>query len=267
MRSLFSLLAICCFFMVEINAQFVKEYVRSFALKNSDSILFELHIPFEIIEWDRPIVRTITQVESFSFSDEVLRKLIRQGRYSVIGKREENVLRVSMPELFHAVTVQGVALHDEVVAEIYVPRGTFVEVICETKSPENQLRDLWMQQEILTRKINSPIKKAIDIEYYAAVRFQEGLITEVEEVNGSKKYLQLKVLSNGKEYKLVSRFAQVFDKKDLLNKKIIFIAHDFTPERKKLPNEGMILIHENKKGQLVLLNKEDIPSFLFVSGA
>lgn len=243
--------------------KFLKEYVRSFSLRNSDTILIDLQIPYELIDWDRKIVRTFTQIESFSMPEELLRRLAKNGRYSVKGKRKNQVLRIYTPEIDHAISVQGVPLTDQVVAQIYVPEGFPVRVICNSKTPEEQLKDLWLQQEVLTRKLNYPIRRAINADYYAEVNFKAGKIIDAKEISGTKRFVQLTVLAEGKEYKTVSRIGKLYDLNELVNQEVVFVAHNLTQELRKRPNEGMVLVHENEIGELVLMKKGDVPDFLF----
>lgn len=262
MKKIFSVLIAILFVNNVINAQFLKEYVRSFSLKESDTILIELDIPYEIIDWDRNIVRTFTQVESFSLPNEFLKRLSRKGRYSVRGKRKNEVLRIHMPEIHHIITVQGVQLTDQVIAQIYVPKNFPVKVICNSQTPDEQLRDLWLQQEVLTRRLKYPIRKTMNSDYYAEVNVQEGQIITAKEIKGTKRFLELTVLANGKEYQVVSRIGKLYKTTELINKEVLFVAHQFTQELRKKANEGMVLVNENEIGDLVLMNKENISNFL-----
>lgn len=251
--------------MAFAQTKFLKEYVRSFSLRNSDTILIDLQIPYEIIDWDRKIVRIFTQIESFSMPNELLRKLGHQGRYSVKGKRKNNVIRVHMPEVDHAISVQGVTLTDEVIAQIYVPKGFPVRVICNSKTPEQQLQDLWLQQEVLTRRLKYPIKRAINADFYADVDFKAGQIIEASKINGTKRFVELTVLADGKEYKTVSRIGKLYDITELVNQEVVFVAHNLAQELRNRSNEGMVLVHENEIGKLVLMKRADVPDFLFLT--
>lgn len=247
------------------SAQFLKEYVRSFSLKNSDTVLIDLQIPYEIVDWDRKIVRIFTQIESFSMPEVLLKKLGKKGRYSVKGKRKNNIIRVYMPEIDHAISVQGVPLTDQVIAQIYVPEGFPVRVICNSKTPEEQLKDLWLQQEILTRRLNYPIRRAINADYYADVNFKEGKIIEAKKVKGTKRFVELTVLAEDKEYQLISRIGKLYEIADLVNLNVVFVAHNFSRELRNRKNEGMVLIHEDSVGDLILMKKTDIPDFMLLT--
>lgn len=265
MKKVFLILLSLCFFneMAFAQNKFLKEYVRSFSLKNSDTILIDLQIPYELIDWDRKIVRTFTQIESFSMPEELLRKLANNGRYSVKGKRKEHILRIYMPEIDHAISIQGIPLTDQVIAQIYVPKGFPVRVICNSKTPEEQLKDLWLQQEILTRKLNYPIRRAINADFYAEVDFKAGKIIDAKEISGTKRFVELTILAEGKEYTTISRIGKLYNLTELVNQEVVFVAHNLAQELRKRPNEGMILVHENEIGKLVLMKKADVPDFLF----
>jgi tRNA-binding EMAP/Myf-like protein len=237
--------------------------VRSFSLKNSDTILIDLQIPYELIDWDRKIVRTFTQIESFSMPEELLRKLAQNGRYSVKWKRKDQIFRIYMPEIDHAISIQGISLTDQVIAQIYVPKGFPVRVICNSKTPEEQLKDLWLKQEILTRKLNYPIRRAINADFYAEVGFKAGKIIDAKEMNGTKRFAELTIFAEGKEYTTISRIGKLYNLTELVNQEVVFVAHSLAQELRKRPNEGMILVHENEIGKLVLMKKADVPDFLF----
>jgi len=256
----------CCLVTETTTAQFLKEYVRSFALRSDDTILIDLPIPYEIIDWDKKIVRTFSQVESFSLPDELLKRLSRKGRYSIRGTKKNNLLHIHMPEIHHDISVQGVRLTDEVIAQIYVPKGVPLKVVCSTTTPEEQLKDLWLQQEVLTRRLKYPIRKAINADYYADVAFKSGVVVDVQAVKGTKRFVQLTIESNGTTMQTVSRIGKLYENiQDLRNQEIVFVAHTFAEELRKLPNEGMVIVQEDQSGKLTLITKANIPDFLIVN--
>lgn len=249
----------------EKEPELLKEYVRSFALQEKDTILIALNVPYEIVEWDRHLVRTFTQVEAFSLPDEYLRRLSRKGRYSVTGSRKAHTLEVKMDGIGHHITVQGIPLTDEVAVKIYAPIDFPLKVVCNSKTPVEQLEELWLQQEVLTRKMNNPIKRAINADFYPDLNFQEGTILAAEVVGPGTRFLELKIKSNGTTYTTISRIGRLYEPAELLNKEIVFVAHNFRQELRKRPNQGMVLVQENENGELVLITKKDIPDFLFLN--
>lgn len=249
----------------EEEPELLKEYVRSFALQERDTILIALNVPYEIIEWDRRLVRTFTQVEAFSLPEEYLKRLSRKGRYSVTGSKKDRTLRVKMDNVGHSITVQGVPLTDEVAVKIYAPRDFPLKVTCSSKTPVEQLEELWLQQEVLTRQMNNPIKRAINADFYPDLNFQEGKIIAAEVAGPGTRFLELQVEANGRVYNTVSRIGRLYKPAELLGKEVVFVAHNFRQELRLRPNEGMVLVQENEKGNLVLITKKDIPDFLFLN--
>lgn len=245
--------------------ELLKEYVRSFALQEKDTILIALRVPYEIIEWDRHLVRTFTQIETFSLPKEYLRRLSRKGRYSVTSSRKAHVLKVEMKEIGHYITVQGVPLTDEVAVKIYAPAGFPLKVICNSKTATEQLEELWLQQEVLTRKMKNPIKRAINADFYPDLNFQQGEIITAEVVEPGTRFLALRVETNGEIYNTVSRIGRLYKPEELLGREVVFVAHNFRQELRQRPNEGMVLVQENENGELVLITKKDIPDFLFLN--
>ncbi|MGH1336948.1 MAG: hypothetical protein ACRBFS_12560 [Aureispira sp.] len=251
--------------VIEEEPELLKEYVRSFALQEKDTILIALNVPYEIVEWDRHLVRTFTQVEAFSLPEEYLRRLSRKGRYSVTGSRKEHTLEVKMDGIGHHITVQGIPLTDEVAVKIYAPIDFPLKVVCSNKTPEEQLEELWLQQEVLTRKMNNPIKRAINADFYPDLNFQEGKILAAELVGPGTRFLELKIEANGSTYTTISRIGRLYNPTELLNRDIVFVAHNFRQELRKRPNQGMVLVQENENGELILITKKDIPDFLFLN--
>lgn len=247
----------------EEEPELLKEYVRSFALKEQDTILIALNVPYEILEWDRHLIRTFTQIEAFSLPDEYLRRLSKKGRYSITGSRKNNILKVEMKEIEHYITVQGVPLTDEVAVKIYAPKGVPLQVVCSSKTPEEQLKELWLQQEVLTRNMKNPIKRAINADFYPDLNFKQGKIVAAKVIGAGTRFLELEVEANGKVYNTVSRIGRLYQPADVLNREIVFVAHNFRQELRKRPNQGMVLLQENEKGELGLITKKDIPDFLF----
>lgn len=250
----------------EEEAELLKAFVRSFALREKDTILIALHVPYEIVDWDRNIVRTISQVESFSLPEEYLTRLSRKGRYSVTGRREDNVLTVDMKNVHHNISVQGVELTDEVAVRIFVPRGVPLKVVCTTKTPEEQLRDLWLQQEVLTRQMKQRIRRLINTDVYPDVAFQEGTIVAAAEAPPGTRFLELTVESQGKRYQVVSRIGLLHaDPSALVGRSVVFVAHNLSPNLRQRTNEGMVLVHEQEDGSLALMRPSDLPDFLLAN--
>lgn len=249
----------------EEEPELLKEYVRSFALQERDTILIALNVPYEIVEWDRRLVRTFTQVESFSLPEEYLKRLARKGRYSVTGSKKNRTLRVKMENVGHHITVQGVPLTDEVAVKIYAPVDFPLKVTCSSKTPIEQLEELWLQQEVLTRKMNNPIKRAINADFYPDLNFQQGKILAAEVAGPGTRFLELIVEANGSVYNVISRIGRLYEPAELLGKEVVFVAHNFRQELRLRPNEGMVLVQENENGDLVLITKKDIPDFLFLN--
>lgn len=261
------LLLTSAFFLLIISANAqedpLKEYVKSFSLKSYDTIVLELHIPYEIIDWDKNVVRTFTKVESFSLPKEILKKVARSGRYRMKSTRKDSLVTIHMPGIHHKITVAGLLLSEEVVAQIYIPEGFPLRVICSSKTPQEQLENLWLQQEVLTRRLKYPIKKAINSDHYYDVKFEEGTIIAANEVKGTKRFLQLKVQVGNHKYDIVSRIGKLYKAHTLLNQKVVFVKHDIKSEIRKMPNQGMVLIKENSHGKLTFVQKEDLPDFFF----
>lgn len=249
----------------EEEPELLKEYVRSFALQEKDTILIALNVPYEIVEWDRRLVRTFTQIEAFSLPKEYLRRLSRKGRYSITGSRKDHTLMVKMDGISHNITVQGIPLTDEVAVRIYAPVDFPLKVVCSSKTPEEQLEELWLQQEVLTRRLNNPIKRAINADFYPDLNFQAGKVLAAEIIGPGTRYLELQVEANGKVYNVISRIGRMYQPAEMLGKEVVFMAHSFRQELRQRPNEGMVLVQENENGELDLITKKDIPDFLFLN--
>lgn len=249
----------------KVESELLKEYVRSFSVREKDTILIALDVPYEIIDWDRRMVRIFSQVESFSLPDEYLTHLARKGRYSVSGSRSENVLSVNMDKVNHHISVQGVTLTDEVAVRIYVPHGVPLKVICQTKTPDEQLRDLWLQQEVLTRRMKYPVHRLINAEAYPDVRFLEGTITAARNIASGKRFLALTIQSGDEIYQTVSRIGKLYkDPSVLIGQTVIFVEHSMASSLRKCTNEGMVLVHENEAGELQLMPPSALPDFLLI---
>lgn len=86
-----------------------------------------------------------------------------------------------------------------------------------------------------------------------------GKVFEVEEIPESKTLIKLQVDFGDEKRQAIAGLKNIFSKKDLLNKKFVFILN---LERKKFLGEEsqcMILAAEDKNGKIVLLQPaEDI---------
>ena len=149
---------------------------------------------------------------------------------------------------------------------IYVPRGVPLQVVCTSKTPEEQLRDLWLQQEVLTRQMKHPLRRLINADAYPEVAFQKATITAAAKSPPGTRFLALTVESEGKQYQVVSRIGKLYPKPEqLIGRSVIFVAHDFAHNLRQSTNEGMVLVQETEEGQLDLMAPDALPSFLWAN--
>jgi len=133
MKKLFTLLIISFLFTQASFAQSQKTFVKSLTA-HSNSVAVDLEGNTEISEWSEKFIRVTTTIEVTNFNEDILKRLVSVGRYTLETNTEDGVMNISMPKLATKVTIKGQALNEILTYEIFVPKGTTVEVVSETDS-------------------------------------------------------------------------------------------------------------------------------------
>lgn len=109
-------------------AQSQKTLVKSLTATN-DALVATLDGEVTVEEWDEPFIRVTTTVNLTNFDENILKRLVMVGRYSIEATNNEEAMHIGMPKLGTQVTIRGVVLEELVQYQIAVPRGMVVEVV------------------------------------------------------------------------------------------------------------------------------------------
>lgn len=132
MKTIFTLFILSILFVQTSFGQSQKTFVKSLAI-NTSSIALDLEGKTEIAEWDETFVRVTTTIELSNFNEEILKRLVSVGRYSIETTTNNGVMTIQMPKLATKVTIRGQVLNETLSYEILVPEGITVEVITSPK--------------------------------------------------------------------------------------------------------------------------------------
>lgn len=108
-------------------AQSQKTFVKSLTA-DAMNIVVDLEGQTAVNEWSEKYIRIITTVELTNSNEEILKRLVAVGRYSLESTTADGVMTLTMPKLDTKVSIQGELLNEIVHYEIFVPQGLHVEV-------------------------------------------------------------------------------------------------------------------------------------------
>jgi hypothetical protein len=139
MRNLFTLLMFFLVFYSQIVfSQSERSFVKSFVAE-ATNITVDLDGIKEIKEWNESFIRIHVTVGISNFNEDILKRLIALGRYSIESITREGEMILIMPKLMKKVTIKGVFLNEYLSYEVLVPKGTIVNL---------------SSREIITKNVN-----------------------------------------------------------------------------------------------------------------
>ena len=130
MKKLFTLLFISILFTQASFAQSQKTFVKSLN-PTANSVAIDLEGEVAVNEWSETFIRITTTVEVTNFNEDILKRLVSVGRYSMETANNDGVMMISMPKLATKVTIKGQVLNEVLTYEVFVPKGMTVDVVSE----------------------------------------------------------------------------------------------------------------------------------------
>lgn len=135
MKKIFTLF-ILSFLTVQMSvAQSQKTFVKSL-VANASTVSVNLVGDTEVTEWDEQFIRVTTTIELTNFNEEILKRLVSVGRYTLETTTKDGVMMINMPKLSTKVTIKGQILNEVLRYEILVPQGITVETRTEDNGNE-----------------------------------------------------------------------------------------------------------------------------------
>ncbi len=128
MKTLFTLLFISILFAQASFAQSQKTFVKSLN-PTANSVAIDLEGKVAVNEWSETFIRITTTVEVTNFDEDILKRLVSLGRYSIEAENKDGVMMISIPKLATKVTIKGQVLDEVLTCEIFVPKGMTVDVV------------------------------------------------------------------------------------------------------------------------------------------
>ena len=128
MKTIFTFFILSILFVQTSTGQSQKTFVRSLTA-NVSSISVDLEGKTEVTEWKESFVRVTTTIELSNFNEEILKRLVSVGRYSVETTTSNDIMTIQMPKLATKVTIRGEVLNEILTYEILVPEGMTVEMV------------------------------------------------------------------------------------------------------------------------------------------
>jgi hypothetical protein len=128
MKTIFTFFVLLILSVQTSFGQSQKTFVKSLTA-NASSIAVDLEGNTEITEWKESFVRVTTTIELSNFNEEILKRLVSVGRYSVETTTSNDIMTIKMPKLSTKVTIRGQVLNEILTYEILVPEGMTVEMV------------------------------------------------------------------------------------------------------------------------------------------
>lgn len=107
-----------------------KTLVKAFNLSGFHSVLIDVPIENQVVinEWNQEQMRVVMTVSLGNGSDQMLKSLVKVGRYNLDSTDEESNLRVFLPALEREVKLRsGDKLIENINFEIYAPANIHVK--------------------------------------------------------------------------------------------------------------------------------------------
>lgn len=112
-------------------AQSQKTFIKSLPLDGNQTVSLATAGDVQITEWDKDYIRITTTIEVLNFNEDILKRLVAVGRYSIEAETKDGVLIVKMPKVATQVTIKGSQLKEVFKYEIEVPKNVTIETNTE----------------------------------------------------------------------------------------------------------------------------------------
>lgn len=107
-------------------AQFMdaqRSIVKSINLEGTQNVTLAMGGELSATEWDRDYIRITARIKLSNSTDDILKRLIRLGRYGIESKIKEGTLWLSMPKLERIVIIENQHLEEILSYEVQLPKG------------------------------------------------------------------------------------------------------------------------------------------------
>ncbi|MCP4440354.1 MAG: hypothetical protein GY810_15520 [Aureispira sp.] len=112
-------------------AQSQKTFIKSLPLDGNQNVTLAAAGNVQVSEWDKDYIRITTTVEVLNFNEDILKRLVAVGRYSLESTTKDGALIVTMPKIATQVTIKGSLLKEVFKYEIQVPKNVTVDTQAE----------------------------------------------------------------------------------------------------------------------------------------
>lgn len=122
-----------------------------------------------------------------------------------------------------------------------------------------------LEKLVATKKANeaeqhsiAPQKKEIDFDDFTKLDLRTAEILEAKKIPKTKKLLKFKVDTGIDQRTIVSGIAEQFEPEELIGKKVCIVANLKPRKLRGVVSQGMILMTEDKNGQIVFIRPEEV---------
>jgi methionyl-tRNA synthetase len=101
-----------------------------------------------------------------------------------------------------------------------------------------------------------PIKETITFDDFSKIDLRSGVIKTAEKIKGAKKLLKLTVDLGFEERTIASGIAEHFEPEQIIGKRVVVVANLAPRDMRGVSSQGMILMAENEKGNLIFVSPD-----------
>lgn len=102
-----------------------------------------------------------------------------------------------------------------------------------------------------------PLNETMQFEDFTKIDLRTGVITAAEKVKKTKKLLQLQIDLGFEQRQIVSGIAQFYQPEDIIGQQVVVVANLAPKKLRGIESQGMILMAENDKGELVFVQASE----------
>lgn len=112
------LLAVCFLATQSLSAQ--KSVVKTFNPEETHHIVFDFTSEFLHENWEDNLVRIVLEVRT-NANEQITTQLVKAGRYTLNGAKQEDAFVITAPKLDKEVTFGGIPLKEEITVVVKAP--------------------------------------------------------------------------------------------------------------------------------------------------
>lgn len=139
MKNIYIIIIICLSLALAQTSLAQRSIVKSIDLEGLYELTLAAKGNLTATEWDRDYARITVKIELTNSTDDILKRLIRLGRYGIQSTTKNGALWLSIPKLEQVITIENQKLEEILSYEIQLPKGVTLNQEEEEEEEETQV--------------------------------------------------------------------------------------------------------------------------------